>query len=106
MQIRPPSQRCAIEAWIHAELNAWNSWSDISPLAVTNSRCSLSTRIYTSGEVQVVALLDGLDLEICAGEVVVLLGPSGSGKSTRLNIMARLDHATSGRLFFKDGASS
>ena len=59
------------------------------------------TKIYTSGEVQVHALR-GLNLEISAGEVVVLLGPSGSGKSTLLNIMGGLDHATSGQLFFKD----
>ena len=59
------------------------------------------TKIYTSGEVQVHAL-QGVDLEIWGGEVVVLLGPSGSGKSTLLNIMGGLDHATSGRLFFRD----
>lgn len=59
------------------------------------------TKTYTSGEVQVKALR-GLDIQIDAGEVVVLLGPSGSGKSTLLNIMGGLDHATSGRLFFKD----
>jgi putative ABC transport system ATP-binding protein len=59
------------------------------------------TKVYTSGEVRVHALR-GLDLEIWAGEVVVLLGPSGSGKSTLLNIMGGLDHATSGRLSFKD----
>ena len=59
------------------------------------------TKINTSGEVQVHALR-GLNLEISAGEVVVLLGPSGSGKSTLLNIMGGLDHATSGQLFFKD----
>src|SRR3972149_8739909 len=59
------------------------------------------TKTYTSGEVEVLALR-GLDLEIWAGEVVVLLGPSGSGKSTLLNIMGGLDHATSGHLFFKD----
>src|SRR5262245_829513 len=59
------------------------------------------TKIYTSGEVQVPAL-QGVNLEVSAGEVVVLLGPSGSGKSTLLNIMGGLDHATSGRLFFKD----
>jgi putative ABC transport system ATP-binding protein len=59
------------------------------------------TKTYTSGEVQVQALR-GLDLEISAGEVVVLLGPSGSGKSTLLNIMGGLDHATSGTLFFRD----
>ncbi len=59
------------------------------------------TKIYTSGEVQVVALRD-LDIEIRAGEVVAVLGPSGSGKSTLLNIMGGLDQATSGRLFFKN----
>ena len=57
------------------------------------------TKTYTSGDVQVLAL-QGVDLEVSAGEVVVLLGPSGSGKSTLLNIMGGLDHATSGQLFF------
>jgi len=57
------------------------------------------TKTYTSGEVEVRALR-GVDLEIQAGEVVVLLGPSGSGKSTLLNIMGGIDHATSGRLHF------
>jgi putative ABC transport system ATP-binding protein len=59
------------------------------------------TKTYTSGEVLVHALR-GLDLEIQAGEVVVLLGPSGSGKSTLLNIMGGLDQASSGHLFFGD----
>jgi putative ABC transport system ATP-binding protein len=59
------------------------------------------TKTYTSGETEVHALR-GLDLEVWAAEVVVLLGPSGSGKSTLLNIMGGLDHATNGRLFFKD----
>jgi putative ABC transport system ATP-binding protein len=43
-----------------------------------------------------------LDLEVHAGEVVVLLGPSGSGKSTLLNILGGLDRATSGQVFFRD----
>ena len=59
------------------------------------------TKIYTSGEVPVRAL-QGVNLQISAGEFVVLLGPSGSGKSTLLNIMGGLDHATSGRLLFKN----
>ena len=59
------------------------------------------TKTYTSGDVEVRALR-ALDLDIWAGEVVVLLGPSGSGKSTLLNIMGGIDHATSGRLFFKE----
>ncbi|MFZ5932446.1 MAG: ABC transporter ATP-binding protein [Pseudomonadota bacterium] len=59
------------------------------------------TKIYTSGEVEVRALRE-VDLEIPAGEVVVLLGPSGSGKSTLLNILGGIDHATHGTLFFRD----
>ena len=59
------------------------------------------TKAYTSGEVQVLAL-QGVDLDVWAGEMIVLLGPSGSGKSTLLNIMGGLDHATSGTLHFKD----
>jgi putative ABC transport system ATP-binding protein len=59
------------------------------------------TKVYAAGEVEVRALA-GVDLDIWAGELVVLLGPSGSGKSTLLNIMGGLDHATSGRLLFKD----
>ena len=59
------------------------------------------TKTYAAGDVSVHALR-GLDLEISVGEVVVLLGPSGSGKSTLLNIIGGLDHATSGKAYFKD----
>jgi putative ABC transport system ATP-binding protein len=59
------------------------------------------TKTYAAGGVSVHALRE-LDLEISAGEVIVLLGPSGSGKSTLLNIMGGLDHATSGKAYFKD----
>jgi putative ABC transport system ATP-binding protein len=54
-------------------------------------------KIYQTGETEVHALR-GTDLEIRAGETVVLLGPSGSGKSTLLNIVGGLDRATSGSL--------
>jgi putative ABC transport system ATP-binding protein len=59
------------------------------------------TKAYGSGEMQVLALR-GVDLDVLAGEVVVLLGPSGSGKSTLLNIMGGLDRATSGTLRFRN----
>ena len=53
------------------------------------------SRVYRTGEVEVQALR-GVDLELCEGEIVVMLGPSGSGKSTLLNIMGGLDRATAG----------
>ena len=59
------------------------------------------TKVYDTGEVKVRALA-GVDLELYAGEFAVLLGPSGSGKSTLLNILGGLDHATEGRVWFKD----
>ena len=59
------------------------------------------TKVYRTGDVEVHALR-GVDLEIDAGEFLVLLGPSGSGKSTLLNILGGLDHATSGCVMFRD----
>jgi putative ABC transport system ATP-binding protein len=58
------------------------------------------TKIYKMGEVEVHALR-GIDMELYAGELVVLLGPSGSGKSTLLNIMGGLDTATHGFVSYK-----
>ncbi len=43
-----------------------------------------------------VSVLDGLSLEIAAGDAIAVVGPSGSGKSTLLNIMGALDRPTSG----------
>ncbi|MDU8943745.1 ABC transporter ATP-binding protein [Ovoidimarina sediminis] len=59
------------------------------------------TKVYDTGEVKVFALA-GVDLELYSGELTVLLGPSGSGKSTLLNILGGLDHATDGRVWFRD----
>ncbi len=59
------------------------------------------TKVYDMGEIQVHALR-GIDLELYAGELVVLLGPSGSGKSTLLNILGGLDTATSGQVTYHD----
>jgi len=59
------------------------------------------TKVYQMGEVQVQAL-HGINLEIFAGEVVVLLGASGSGKSTLVNILGGLDTASGGQVTYRD----
>ncbi|MEL6753670.1 MAG: ATP-binding cassette domain-containing protein, partial [Pseudomonadota bacterium] len=58
------------------------------------------TKVYDTGEVKVHALR-GIDLDIHAGELVVMLGASGSGKSTLLNILGGLDRPTEGDVLFE-----
>jgi putative ABC transport system ATP-binding protein len=52
---------------------------------------------YIRGK-QAVEVLHGVDLEIAPGEFLALMGPSGSGKTTMLNLIAGLDHPTSGEI--------
>jgi polar amino acid transport system ATP-binding protein len=46
-------------------------------------------------------VLDEIDLEVGAGEVLVVIGPSGSGKSTLLRCVNLLEPLDSGRIFFE-----
>jgi putative ABC transport system ATP-binding protein len=52
-------------------------------------------RVFSTRAGDVVAC-DGIDLEIYAGELVVVRGPSGAGKSTLLRLLGGLDTPTSG----------
>ena len=59
------------------------------------------TKVYGTGTAEVRAL-DGVDLDLYPGELVVLLGPSGSGKTTLLNNLGGLDVPTFGQLRYRD----
>jgi putative ABC transport system ATP-binding protein len=70
-----------------------------APAAVFRARGL--TRVFHMGEVAIQALR-GVDMDLYAGEFVVLLGASGSGKSTLLNILGGLDAASGGEVFYRD----
>src|SRR5260370_21147440 len=55
------------------------------------------TRTYKRDEFEVRAL-DDVTLDIPRKSFVAIMGPSGSGKTTLLNLVAGIDHATSGRV--------
>ncbi len=63
------------------------------------------TRVFGTGEAAVTACAD-IDLDVAAGELVVIRGRSGAGKTTLLNLLGGLDRPTSGSitLFGADGA--
>ena len=54
-------------------------------------------KYYNTGK-NTVKALDGLDLDICKGEFLAVVGTSGSGKSTLLHMLGGLDNPTSGEI--------
>ncbi len=65
----------------------------MSKLLTTHQLC----KTYMTGP-QKVEVLKGIDLEVSAGEIVVIMGPSGVGKSTLLHLIGGLDRPTAGEV--------
>ncbi|MGH9050639.1 MAG: ABC transporter ATP-binding protein, partial [Acidimicrobiia bacterium] len=57
-------------------------------------------KTYGRGDT-VVRAIDGVTLDIAAGEFVAVVGPSGSGKSTLLQLLGALDRPTDGQIQFE-----
>jgi putative ABC transport system ATP-binding protein len=55
-------------------------------------------KVYHTGDVEVQALR-GVNMSICRGEFVAIIGPSGSGKSTLFNILGGLAPPSSGEVW-------
>ncbi|MBI4327385.1 MAG: ABC transporter ATP-binding protein [Chloroflexi bacterium] len=80
--------------------------STVNEVAAGNARSQVFrvrglTKIYGAGATEVRALA-GVDLDLYAGDLGVLLGPSGSGKTTLLNNLGGLDVPTAGALSYRD----
>jgi putative ABC transport system ATP-binding protein len=78
--------------------------ADIEATGVTPRGCAEArivleaegvTKVYELDEIEVHALR-GIDLQICDGEMLSIMGPSGSGKSTLMHIVGLLDRPTAG----------
>lgn len=59
--------------------------------------CRGVTKVFHQGSVEVAALR-GVDLEVCAGQLTLLVGPSGCGKTTLLSVVAGILDQTEGEI--------
>lgn len=69
----------------------------MNKILITRHLC----KTYQTGPLEV-EVLKGIDLEISAGEIVIVMGPSGVGKSTLLHIIGGLDRPSSGEVLIDE----
>ena len=92
-----PSKMEAIESIVSLQISSEAEAFAPEPLLVGRGL----TKLYRNGPFEVRAL-DGVDIDLYEGEIVVLLGESGSGTSTLLNSLGGFDVPTSGLLTYKN----
>tara|TARA_B100000700_G_scaffold327030_1_gene440334 strand:+ start:107 stop:889 length:783 start_codon:yes stop_codon:yes gene_type:complete len=79
-----------------SQLSAENTFGTRKPII---QAINITREYKLSGEI--VQAIQSVNLEISQGEFITLVGRSGSGKTTLLNMLAGLDHPTSGRVLFE-----
>ena len=67
---------------------------------IVNIHCQNVYKIFRQADLEVIAL-KGVNLDIYAGEIVVIMGPSGSGKTTLLNVISGMDRTSAGHIFIR-----
>lgn len=78
------------------------AYSKIKESRVTQSGEILFEDVSKTFESEAVSAVDGVSLQVAAGDLVVFLGPSGSGKTTLLKMVNRLYEPTSGKIWIGD----
>src|SRR5260370_10566867 len=62
-------------------------------------RARILSKVYKSGGADLV-IFSGLNLDVCRGEMLALVGESGAGKSTLLHLLGGLDRPSRGTIYY------